>query len=69
MSVFRLRSRYLAARLWFQLNFLSARRINDFSMQIAVADLPEFLRRERVEADVMHLDLPPDGISLEGSYN
>ncbi len=36
------------------------------SDQIAVADLPEFLRRERVEADVMHLDLPPDGISLEG---
>jgi len=36
------------------------------SDQVAVSDLPEVLRRERVEADVLHLDLPPHGISLEG---
>lgn len=35
------------------------------SEQVAAADLPEFLRRERIEADVFHLDLPAHGISLE----
>ena len=29
-------------------------------------DLPEFLRRERPAAEEFHLDLPPQGISLEG---
>jgi DNA-binding NtrC family response regulator len=36
------------------------------SDQVAVSDLPEVLRREQVEIDVLHLDLPPHGISLEG---
>jgi two-component system NtrC family response regulator len=35
------------------------------SDQVAISDLPEFLRRERIEADVLHLDLPAQGISLE----
>lgn len=35
------------------------------SDQVTPADLPEFLRRERIEADVFHLDLPAHGISLE----
>lgn len=35
------------------------------SSQVAVTDLPEFLWRERIEADVLHLDLPAHGISLE----
>src|SRR3990167_1615532 len=33
--------------------------------EIAISDLPEFLRRERPTLDVLHLDLPPQGISLE----
>ncbi|HEU0140317.1 MAG TPA: sigma-54 dependent transcriptional regulator [Bryobacteraceae bacterium] len=33
--------------------------------EITVADLPEFLRREQPLADVLQLDLPPRGISLE----
>ncbi|MBI3697000.1 MAG: sigma-54-dependent Fis family transcriptional regulator [Acidobacteria bacterium] len=33
--------------------------------EITVNDLPEFLRRERPALDVLHLDLPPHGISLE----
>jgi two-component system NtrC family response regulator len=33
--------------------------------EITLADLPEFLRRERPVLDVLHLDLPPQGISLE----
>jgi DNA-binding NtrC family response regulator len=43
-------------------------RIVAFSQSdhVAISDLPEVLRRERVEADVLHLDLPPHGISLEG---
>lgn len=32
---------------------------------ITLADLPEFLRREQPLADVLQLDLPPRGISLE----
>lgn len=35
------------------------------SDQVTAADLPASLRRERTEADVFHLDLPVDGISLE----
>lgn len=35
------------------------------SDQVAISDLPEFLRRERIESDVLHLDLPAQGISLE----
>jgi DNA-binding NtrC family response regulator len=33
--------------------------------QIGLADLPEFLRRERSPLEVLELDLPPEGISLE----
>jgi two-component system NtrC family response regulator len=33
--------------------------------EIAVRDLPEFLRRERPVVEELHLDLPPHGISLE----
>lgn len=33
--------------------------------QIAVKDLPEFLQRERIQTDALHLDLPPQGFSLE----
>jgi DNA-binding NtrC family response regulator len=33
---------------------------------IALSDLPEFLRRERPAAEEFHFDLPPQGISLEG---
>ena len=33
--------------------------------QITVEDLPEFLRRERPVMEELHLDLPPQGISLE----
>lgn len=35
------------------------------SDHVTASDLPEFLRRERTEADVFHLDLPAHGISLE----
>ncbi|HWA16778.1 MAG TPA: sigma-54 dependent transcriptional regulator [Gemmatimonadales bacterium] len=34
--------------------------------EITLADLPDFLRRERPPADELHFDLPPEGISLEG---
>lgn len=33
--------------------------------EITVADLPDFLRRERPALDALHLDLAPTGISLE----
>ena len=33
--------------------------------EITVNDLPDFLRRERPTLEVLHLDLPPQGISLE----
>lgn len=33
--------------------------------EITVGDLPEFLRRERLENDGLQLELPPQGISLE----
>jgi two-component system, NtrC family, response regulator len=33
--------------------------------EITLADLPDFLQRERSHADAMELDLPPGGISLE----
>lgn len=33
--------------------------------EVTLAELPEFLRRERPVLDVLHLDLPPKGISLE----
>jgi len=35
------------------------------STQISVTDLPEHLRREHPPVDTLHLDLPPQGISLE----
>ena len=34
--------------------------------EITLRDLPEFLRRERPPAEELRLDLPPQGISLEG---
>jgi two-component system, NtrC family, response regulator len=34
--------------------------------EISLSDLPDFLRRERCAAEELHLDLPPQGISLEG---
>jgi two-component system response regulator AtoC len=34
--------------------------------EIALDDLPEFLRRERPVTETLQLDLPPQGISLEG---
>jgi DNA-binding NtrC family response regulator len=34
--------------------------------EIAFEDLPEFLRHERAELDAIRLDLPPQGLSLEG---
>jgi DNA-binding NtrC family response regulator len=33
--------------------------------EISLNDLPDFLRRERPVVEELHLDLPPDGISLE----
>ncbi|MCL5744027.1 MAG: sigma 54-interacting transcriptional regulator, partial [Acidobacteria bacterium] len=33
--------------------------------EICVSDLPEFLRRERASLEELHLDLPPQGMSLE----
>ena len=33
--------------------------------EIILNDLPDFLRRERPAVEVLHLDLPPHGISLE----
>ena len=33
--------------------------------EIAISDLPEYLRRESLPTEVLHLDLPPNGISLE----
>jgi DNA-binding NtrC family response regulator len=33
--------------------------------EITFADLPEFLRQEHVSVDALHLDLPPQGVSLE----
>jgi DNA-binding NtrC family response regulator len=33
--------------------------------EIALSDLPDFLRKERPALDALHLDLPPEGISLE----
>jgi DNA-binding NtrC family response regulator len=33
--------------------------------EIALSDLPDFLRKERPALDTLHLDLPPEGISLE----
>jgi two-component system NtrC family response regulator len=33
--------------------------------EITLNDLPDFLRRERPAVEVLHLDLPPEGISLE----
>jgi two-component system NtrC family response regulator len=35
------------------------------SSQIGISDLPEHLRREHPSVDVMNLDMPPQGISLE----
>ena len=35
------------------------------SNEIAVQDLPDFLRRERPVVEELHLDLPPQGISLD----
>jgi DNA-binding NtrC family response regulator len=34
--------------------------------EITLRDLPDFLRRERSMSDALHLELPPQGISLEG---
>ncbi len=34
-------------------------------VEITLEDLPEFLRRERPAVEELHLDLPPQGISLE----
>jgi DNA-binding NtrC family response regulator len=33
--------------------------------EVSVEDLPEFLRRERPPLEAIHLELPPEGISLE----
>ena len=33
--------------------------------EITLNDLPDFLRRERPAVEALHLDLPPEGISLE----
>jgi DNA-binding NtrC family response regulator len=33
--------------------------------EITAADLPDYLRREHVSVDALHLDLPPQGVSLE----
>ncbi len=33
--------------------------------EITINDLPDFLRRERPTLDALHLDLPPQGISLD----
>jgi two-component system NtrC family response regulator len=33
--------------------------------EITVEDLPDFLRQEHVPVDTLHLDLPPQGVSLE----
>jgi two-component system NtrC family response regulator len=33
--------------------------------EIALADLPDFLRQEHVSVDTLNLDLPPQGVSLE----
>jgi two-component system NtrC family response regulator len=33
--------------------------------EITLEDLPEFLRRTRASVEELHLDLPPQGISLE----
>jgi DNA-binding NtrC family response regulator len=33
--------------------------------EITLNDLPDFLRRERPAVEALHLDLPPQGISLE----
>jgi DNA-binding NtrC family response regulator len=34
--------------------------------EIMLDDLPDYLRRERSAAEALHLDLPPEGISLDG---
>jgi len=34
--------------------------------EVTVHDLPEFLRQERAGIDALEIDLPPQGISLEG---
>lgn len=34
--------------------------------EITVNDIPDFLRRERATVEELHVDLPPQGISLEG---
>ena len=34
--------------------------------EITLSDLPEFLRRERAGGEGLQLELPPQGISLEG---
>jgi two-component system NtrC family response regulator len=33
--------------------------------EVSVEDLPDFLRRERPPLEAIHLELPPEGISLE----
>jgi two-component system NtrC family response regulator len=33
--------------------------------EITVEELPDFLRRERAPLEAIHLELPPEGISLE----
>jgi two-component system NtrC family response regulator len=33
--------------------------------EITLADLPDFLKRERTGAEALHIDLPPHGIGLE----
>ena len=33
--------------------------------EITVDDLPDFLRQQHVSVDTLHLDLPPQGVSLE----
>jgi DNA-binding NtrC family response regulator len=33
--------------------------------EITINDLPDFLRRERPALEVLQLDLPPQGVSLE----
>jgi two-component system NtrC family response regulator len=34
--------------------------------EITFSDLPEFLRHEHVSVDILQVNLPPQGISLEG---
>jgi two-component system NtrC family response regulator len=46
-------------------NIIERMTVLSSSDEIGVNDLPDFLRNEKPSGDIVHFDLPPQGISLE----